>query len=1050
MLWSEYTMVQNYVQTIIILCVLLFFSGLSISVTADGSSITDLKPTLAPLNPDYLDWLNQTSPSLKEHATGFVPPPISMDHLKGKNISEMNNRGAYPAQYDLRNQNKLTDVRNQGNFGTCWAFGALSSLESSQMPGKAMNYSEKNMVNRNLWMTGPDTGGNYFKSGGYLLAWLGPVDENIDPYPISTWNYTSPSGPVTSHVQEILWIPPRANSTDLDHIKNRIIANGAVDSSFNWSSPYFNATHNAFYCPTCTSSNHEITLVGWDDTFSRYNFTTTAPGNGAFLLRNSWGPDWGDRGYAWISYYDPVIGKYNAQFIESDTDNYSGIYQYDPAGASTFFGSSVSGWGGNVFTAISDAELSAVGFYTYDLPVRYDLRIYKNPTNGPIGDTILSQKSGTIEMAGYHTVGLDTPVSLTKGTHFSIVIHLTDSNVTTPLAMEYPTSGQPWNATAGQGYFSNDGSRWYDLVDYWQNASICIKGYTKDQSSPPSVNFTANRTSGTIPLSVQFTDLSIGDPISWLWNFGDGGSSIVQNPVYTYTKAGSFTVNLTASNNAGSDSKAVSNYISTQNPVILYTISATAGSGGRMIPNGTVTVLTGGNQTFTITPDSGYIISDVLVDRGSVGAVSSYTFPNVTANHTISALFSSVPVANYTITATAGSGGRIIPNGTAVVPSGRSQTFNIVPDSGYIISDVVVDSGSVGGVSSYTFPNVTANHAIFAAFSSAPVVNYTINATAGSGGRIIPNGTVIVPSYGNQAFTIVPDSGYIISDVFVDGGRVGAVSGYTIQNVTANHTINARFSNIPGQHTINAIADSWTINYPSGKVTYPEGANQTQITQPKPGVDLLNVTVDNLSQGAISSWTFTNITADHIISTEGAPTPGQVHVFFNATPRYGQMPLTVNFTDQSLGLPTSWYWQFGDGTTSTIQNVSHVYSTPGAYTVTLKCQNNQTGGYGVWHECVMVTRESIPEPTQTGVPEEITASFTAVPDTGIAPLDVWFEDQTSGNPTSWNWYFGDGGTSTVQNMTHRYSTPGRYSVSLQAQNSKNGSSITKKDLIQVT
>ncbi len=152
-------------------------------------------------------------------------------------------------------------------------------------------------------------------------------------------------------------------------------------------------------------------------------------------------------------------------------------------------------------------------------------------------------------------------------------------------------------------------------------------------------------------------------------------------------------------------------------PPMTYTITATAGEGGTTEPSGDVIVSEGESQTFTITPYTGYEISDVLVDNVSVEAVSSYTFENVTADHTIQATFASLPT--YTITATAGEGGTIEPSGEVIVNEGDGQTFTITPYTGYEISDVLVDSVSVGAVSSYTFENVTADHTIHATFAEA-------------------------------------------------------------------------------------------------------------------------------------------------------------------------------------------------------------------------------------------------------------------------------------------------------------------------------------------
>lgn len=149
-----------------------------------------------------------------------------------------------------------------------------------------------------------------------------------------------------------------------------------------------------------------------------------------------------------------------------------------------------------------------------------------------------------------------------------------------------------------------------------------------------------------------------------------------------------------------------------------YTITATAGENGSISPNGSVTVTEGDNQTFTITANSGYHIEDVLVDGKSVGAVSTYTFEDVAANHTITATFDRISsgggggTTRYTITAEAGDGGSISPSGRVSVTAGANRTFTITADDGYEIADVIVDDESVGAVSSYTFKNVRANHTI--------------------------------------------------------------------------------------------------------------------------------------------------------------------------------------------------------------------------------------------------------------------------------------------------------------------------------------------------
>src|SRR6185369_15362888 len=113
-------------------------------------------------------------------------------------------------------------------------------------------------------------------------------------------------------------------------------------------------------------------------------------------------------------------------------------------------------------------------------------------------------------------------------------------------------------------------------------------------------------------------------------------------------------------------------------------------------------------------------VADVVVDGSSVGAVTSYTFSNVTVAHTIAASFA---INVYTITASAGANGAISPSGAVSVAHGANQTFTMTPATGYHVTDVVVDGGSVGAVASYTFTNVTTAHTIAASFS---INQYTI------------------------------------------------------------------------------------------------------------------------------------------------------------------------------------------------------------------------------------------------------------------------------------------------------------------------------------
>jgi len=222
-----------------------------------------------------------------------------------------------------------------------------------------------------------------------------------------------------------------------------------------------------------------------------------------------------------------------------------------------------------------------------------------------------------------------------------------------------------------------------------------------------------------------------------------------------------------------------------------WTITASSGANGSINPAGAITVNQGATQTFSMIPNGpSYGVGDVLVDGVSVGAVSSYTFTNVQANHTISVSWVFLPT--YTLTASAGTGGTCTPAGVTTLYKGQSQTYTITPSIGYAISQVTVDGANQGAISSYTFSNVQANHTISAAFVA--MANRTITASAGANGTISPSGSVSVQYGASQTFTFTPNAGYQIATVTVDGASQGDILSYTFTNVIVNHTINVTFA----------------------------------------------------------------------------------------------------------------------------------------------------------------------------------------------------------------------------------------------------------------
>ena len=219
---------------------------------------------------------------------------------------------------------------------------------------------------------------------------------------------------------------------------------------------------------------------------------------------------------------------------------------------------------------------------------------------------------------------------------------------------------------------------------------------------------------------------------------------------------------------------------------------------------------------------------------------------------------------------------------------------------------------------------------------------------------------------------------------------------------------------------------SWSWDFGDGTSSTTQNPNHTYTS---PGSYTVKLTASNASGSNTSTRT-------GYISVTAPPKPT---ADFSANPTSGNAPLAVSFTDSSTGNPTSWSWDFGDGTSSTAQNPNHTYTSAGTYTVSLTATNAQGSDTKTMTDYVNVT-----------LPTSPTADFSANPTSGSTPLAVSFTDSSSGNPTDWSWDFGDGSTSTAQNPSHTYTSAGTYTVSLTASNLAGSDTKTRVDYITVT
>ncbi len=386
-----------------------------------------------------------------------------------------------PPQYDLRTKQRAPQVKDQGIFGTCWAFAALSSMESALLPAEVQEFSPDHMSLQNSFMTKQADGGEYTIGMAYLAAWQGPVYEKDDPY----GDGQSPDHlSAVKHVQEIQLI----DSKDFEKIKEAVFQYGGVQTSIYSAqlegendSSYYNMEKSSYCYQGAEKQNHEIMIIGWDDNYPKENFNLEVEGNGAFLCQNSWGEQFGENGVFYVSYYDVNIGVHNVVYTGiEEADNYDNIYQSDLCGWIGQIGF-VTGsiYGANAYTAKSDEVLRAAGFYATGKETSYELYVVKNFENTDSLKKRILVAEGSLENAGFYTIKFDQEMEVAAGEKYAVVLHITTPGSVHPMAVEYAADEFTSNVdvTDGEGYISFAGNEWKSAEED-QSCNLCLKVYS--------------------------------------------------------------------------------------------------------------------------------------------------------------------------------------------------------------------------------------------------------------------------------------------------------------------------------------------------------------------------------------------------------------------------------------------------------------------------------------------------------------------------------------------------------------------------------------------
>ena len=443
------------------------------------------------------------------HGTAQAPAvTIAATPALGTAPTGTGKREPLPSRFDLRETGGVTPARNQQNEETCWAYAAIAAAESSAayLQGIYTDLSENHMKyalsadGGNAWGfdRGFDGGGNRDMAAAYFARHSGAVLEARDPpaaaqttRPVKATEAIAPS----YTVGDILFLPVTggaqhlaADAGDVEIIQRAILRFGGVFSDYRHDETRFDARYSSYWLPQATWDSaqiaHAVILIGWDNDFPADHFLSRAPGNGAWIAKNSFGGDYGENGFFYISYYDAYIGSGATVFTNvSKTPAPLRAYQYDPFGNNSTYSAADMGaaWAANVFDRGADTApetLRQVGLYTCQPNVTVTLSVGQGDQgSSPEGFAFTTVQTVTLEYAGYHTITLNDPIELDRR-WFCVQAQYSAAQGNAMLPLEGREADCPQaDAQAGQSWASWDGAFWTDLNTHYQNTNLCIKAF---------------------------------------------------------------------------------------------------------------------------------------------------------------------------------------------------------------------------------------------------------------------------------------------------------------------------------------------------------------------------------------------------------------------------------------------------------------------------------------------------------------------------------------------------------------------------------------------
>ncbi len=421
-------------------------------------------------------------------------------------------RVALPEKFDLRDEGRLTSVKDQGPYGLCWSFASIASMESNILTKNIGNATKDNL--------------DLSESGGAWFSCNGTPDKSDstygdhrdDPYN-GTFGGTaeeaaeSISSGYGAYPEELVKYEDIENGyhealryysdykfkdysklpEDVNLIKQRLMEKGAMYYVYASFTENYYTTEDGIctYSDNGTSvegkeqvGSHAVTLIGWDDNFSKDNFHPDAgvKNDGAWLIKNSWSEEWGNDGYLFVSYESVALDF--SQFEMQDKDSFDTIYQHQTSSQQYLFGGDDAEnpqyfSSANVFTAKTTEQLKQI-CYSNAVNSNVTAKIYKlkKDYTSPVDGELLAEVDSNVEYAGTHCLDVPGNITFNEGDIFSVVIE-GEALITN---FRYEDDYRSTNDKAGKSYFSDNGTDWTDVADYFDASYAAIKAYTTKSS----------------------------------------------------------------------------------------------------------------------------------------------------------------------------------------------------------------------------------------------------------------------------------------------------------------------------------------------------------------------------------------------------------------------------------------------------------------------------------------------------------------------------------------------------------------------------------------